>query len=102
MARRLTMSKPGILDLPSLQDSTGTSLSHWIVTVFNNATNTFDEVIDILMRATACTEEEAEIETWEIDALGKSVVHHGGQEECERAAGIIRLIGISVEVSEEA
>jgi hypothetical protein len=28
-------------------------------------------------------------------------VHHGGREECERAAGIIRTIGIRVEVVEE-
>ena len=53
------------------------------------------------MQATACTLEEAEIETWEVDHLGKSVVHHGGQEECQRVAGIIRTIGIRVEVVEE-
>ena len=48
-----------------------------------------------------CTEEEAYIETWEVDNLGKSVVHHGSHEECDRAAGIIRTIGIRVEVVEE-
>jgi len=71
----------------------------WIVTVFNNEQNTFDEVVDILIRATGCTAEEAEIETWEVDNLGKSVVHQSSQDECEKVAEIIREIGIRVEVS---
>jgi hypothetical protein len=41
------------------------------------------------------------METWEIHNLGKSVVHHGSQQECERAAAIIRTIGIRVEVRQE-
>ena len=73
----------------------------WIVIVYDNDKNTWDQVVNILIRATACTAEEAHIETWEVDNLGKSVVHHGSQEECERAAGIIRTIGIRVEVVEE-
>lgn len=79
----------------------GTGDEGWIVIVYNNDHNTYDEVIDILIKATACTLEEAEIETWEVDHLGKSVVHHGEQEECERAAAVIRTIGIKVEVRQE-
>ncbi len=71
------------------------------MTVFNNDYNTYDEVIHILMVATECDFDEAEIETWEIDHLGKSVVHYGKQEECEKVAGIISQIGIEVKVSEE-
>jgi ATP-dependent Clp protease adapter protein ClpS len=73
----------------------------YIVIVYDNDKNTWDEVVMILQKATGCTLEEAEIETWEVDNLGKSVVHHGGKEECDRAAGIIRTIGIRVEVVEE-
>jgi ATP-dependent Clp protease adaptor protein ClpS len=73
----------------------------YIVIVYNNEHNTYAEVISILMQATACTQEEAEIETWEVDHLGQSVVHHGGQEECERVAAVIRTIGIHVEVKED-
>ncbi len=75
--------------------------SGWIVVVYNNEVNTWDEVVNILMQATACSQEEADMETWEIDNLGKSVVHHGGEEECEKAASVIRTIGIQVEVVEE-
>jgi ATP-dependent Clp protease adapter protein ClpS len=75
--------------------------SGYLVIVYDNDKNTWDEVTTILQKATGCTLEEAEIETWEVDNLGKSVVHHGGQEECNTAAGVIRTIGIRVEVVEE-
>jgi len=88
--------------LPDLQrQESDTGLGEYIVIVYNNDHNTYDEVIDILQRATGCCLEEAWIETWEIDHLGQSVVHHGSEEECERAAGIIRTIGIYVEVRQE-
>ena len=75
--------------------------SGFLVIVYDNDKNTWDQVVMILQKATGCTLEEAEIETWEVDNLGKSVVHHSGQEECERVAGIIRTIGIRVEVVED-
>jgi ATP-dependent Clp protease adapter protein ClpS len=84
-----------------LEQGPGTGSDDYVVIVFNNDTNTYDEVMDILMRATGCTSEEAWIETWEVDNLGKSVVHHANQEECERAASVIRTIGIKVEVRQE-
>ncbi len=93
---------PGTIERPDVEN-TDRSLKGdgWIVTVFNNETNTYDEVVMILMIATHCTEEEAAIETWEIDRLGKSVVHCGGEKECRTASEIIATIGISVEVSQE-
>jgi len=96
------MSAPGIIERPieRIDDGLGHA-HHWVVTVFNNEVNTYDEVMNILMKATACTEDEAAMETWEIDNLGKSVVHFGKEEECNRAASVIATIGIRVEVSEE-
>jgi ATP-dependent Clp protease adaptor protein ClpS len=70
----------------------------WLVVVFNNETNTFEEVIDILQKATGCPLPEAEMETWEIHHVGKSIVHHGDKAECDRAAAIISTIGIRVSV----
>jgi len=84
---------------PDLCDETSrSSLDEYVVIVFNNEVNTYDEVILILQKATGCTLEEAEMETWEIDHTGRSVVHHGDQAECERAAAIIATIGIRVAV----
>ena len=99
-----TPGRPGVA-LPDLDDeiadrTTGGG-SGFLVIVYDNDKNTWQQVVTVLQKATGCPQEEAEIETWEIDNLGKSVVHHSGQEECERAAGIIRTIGIRVEVVED-
>lgn len=91
---------PALKPIEEEQDSSNVGGSGWVVVVYNNEVNTWDQVVGILMKATACTEEEADIETWEIDRLGKSVVHHGGEEMCQKAASIIRTIGIQVEVME--
>jgi len=88
--------------MPELLENEQTQLSpNWIVTVFDNSTNSYDEVIFILMVATGCTEDEAYIETWEIDNLGKSVVHQSSEEVCNTAAKMISTIGLRTEVSQE-
>ncbi len=95
------MTSPGTIQLPELEEVVPGHDNCWIVTVYNNDYNTWDEVVHILMVATGCSEDEADMETWEVDNLGKSVVHHGAQEVCEAAAEIIGQIGIRVEVSQE-
>jgi hypothetical protein len=98
----LIASFPGTIENPELEElESGPSFGHWIVTVYNNDHNTYEEVITILMIATGCDLDEASIETWEIDNIGRSVVHHGREDECRDAAEIIGQIGIRVEVSEE-
>ncbi len=88
--------------LPDLEEKLpGTGDDGFIVIVFDNPVNTFDEVENILMQGTGCGLREAKMETWEVHHLGKSVVHHGSSEDCERAASVIRTIGIKVEVRME-
>jgi len=48
---------------PDLLDTTGETGGEWIVIVFDNSKNTFEEVIGILQQATGCNLEEAEMET---------------------------------------
>jgi ATP-dependent Clp protease adapter protein ClpS len=95
------MATPGTIERPDVDDGSTSTSGSWVVVVFNNNYNTYDEVITILIMATNCSLDEAEIETWEIDHLGKSVVHHGEKEECQQAAATISLIGIKVQVSQE-
>ena len=86
---------------PDLFDESTTNLTgDYIVIVFNNDYNTYEQVTDILMKATGCSRDEAEMETWEVDHLGRSIVHHGDRAECERAAAIIQTIGIKVAVEQ--
>lgn len=90
---------PGLLD--RIDEDNGTGGGTFVVTVYDNDFNTYHQVYKILMEATNCPPEEAEMETWEVDNLGKSVVHHGSKAVCEEAAAIIRKIGIHVTVTEE-
>ncbi|MEM4409540.1 MAG: ATP-dependent Clp protease adaptor ClpS [Candidatus Caldarchaeum sp.] len=73
----------------------------WGVIVYDNDYNTYEEVIHILQVATGCSREEAFCEAWEIDHYGSCVVHRASYEECEKAASIIALIGIRVEVTQD-
>lgn len=100
-SRWLGHSAPGTVVNPVVDDGSTDSAGPWVVIVYDNDYNTYNEVIAILMKATGCSAQEAYIEAWEIDHLGKSVVHHGEREECDRAANIIAEIGIRVEVSRE-
>jgi ATP-dependent Clp protease adapter protein ClpS len=93
------MASPGTLERPELSDLPSDQRDRdWLVIVYNNDFNTWAEVMAILMIATHCDEDEAYIETWEIDHLGKSVVHQSDEDEANAVAEIIRKIGIRVEV----
>jgi ATP-dependent Clp protease adapter protein ClpS len=93
------LSSPGILEREELADQSQKDRGY-LVRVYNNEYNTYEEVIFILILATKCDFDEAEMETWEIDHLGSSVVHVASQEDCQKAASIISQIGIRVEVAE--
>ncbi len=98
---RLIVRGAGI-EAPEKHSQLGVSSDRdWVVLVYDNDANTFEEVIFILMLATGCTQAEAEIEAWEVHHLGKSVVHHGPEQNCRKAAEIIATIGIRVEVFKE-
>jgi hypothetical protein len=100
--RRPSASVPGVIEKTEIHElGAGERTDGWIVTVFDNEQNTYEEVVTILMIATHCGVDEAFIETWEIDHLGKSVVHTGSREACATVAQIIGTIGIKVEVSQE-
>lgn len=95
-------SLPAIIEKPEIEElGPGSGDELWVVTVYDNDYNSVEQVILVLMKATGCSLREAEMETWEIHNLGKSVVHHGEKEECDKAANIIAQIGIRVEVSSE-
>lgn len=88
-----TIEAPELVDVPRQQED------QWLVTVYNNDTNTYEEVMTVLMVATKCTAEEAYIEAWEIDHFGQCVVHRASEDVCNSVAEIIGTIGIRTEVS---
>ena len=72
-----------------------------MVVVRNNDTNTFDEVIAVLMRATGCSLDEAHIEAWEAHTFGRANVHFASQSDCASVATVIRTIGVASDVVPE-
>jgi ATP-dependent Clp protease adaptor protein ClpS len=78
-----------------------THAKRWKVVIFNNDTNSFDDVIGILIQATGCDLQEAMIETWEADTYGHADVHFANQDECRGAAKVISSIGVKTEVCPE-
>jgi len=87
MELRMSMSSPTIL--PNAEN-TSTQRGRWMVIIFNNDHNSVDEVVAILMHATACDLQEAIIETWEADTFGKASVHFSTKPECHRVAKSFR------------
>lgn len=85
---------------PEIKD-TGTGSGRWMVVIYNNDSNSFDEVIEILMRSTGCGLEEAAIEAWEAHTYGKTPVHFSSRGECEIVAIMISSIGVRTEISRE-
>jgi hypothetical protein len=76
-------------------------VGRWMVVIYNNDTNSMDEVVEILMFATGCNSEEAQIETWEAHTYGKAPVHFATKIECDDVAAIIAAIRIKTEVARE-
>lgn len=70
----------------------------YFVRAFNNDTNSFEQVIEILILATNCTKAHAEEETWEIHTRGMSDVHFSSEKECKKVSEIISSIGVKTTV----
>jgi len=75
--------------------------SRWMVVIYDNDYNSVDEVVQILMTATLCTIEEAEIEIWEAQEFGSTSVHFGPRDVCDDVSSIIAQIGVRTEVVQE-
>jgi len=87
--------------LDPIADGPATGRGRWMVVIFNNDHNSFDEVILALVGATGCTLEEASLEAWEAHTYGQAPVHFSDQDECEMVAEQIARIGVQTEVRPE-
>ena len=83
---------------PNLDDQT--EVQHtgpWVVILYNDDYHGFDEVILQVQKATGCSLEEAVWITEEAHTTGRAIAYTGTQEECDRVAGVLRLIRLQVE-----
>ena len=68
------------------------------VILFNDDVHTFDEVIGQLIKATRCTEAQAEATAWEVHTNGKAVVFSGELVRCMEVSGILEEIRLMTQI----
>lgn len=69
----------------------------WVVILYNCDCHTFDDVIEVLQRATGCTEDVAEFLAYKVHLDGRAIVFRSNRDKCERVASIIGSVGLQVE-----
>jgi len=79
----------------------GLTNGRWMVVIYNNDYNTFEEVIEVLMKATGCSLDKAFMSAWEAHTFGKAPAHFADRDECEIVAAMISVIGVRTEVRPE-
>jgi ATP-dependent Clp protease adapter protein ClpS len=81
------------------EDDSGDAEALYEVRIIDNDHNSYQEVMQITMLALGVQQEQAFAIAWEVDHLGSCVVAHAPKEEAEEMAGLIRTIGIEVQVN---
>ena len=80
-----------------IEDSIGTSDAAKVI-LYNDEVHTFDEVIIQLIKAIACSPEEAEAIAWEVHSKGKAMVYEGEIPDCQRVSGILEEIALHMQI----
>ena len=81
------------------EDDSADAEAVYEVRIIDNDHNTYQEVMQITMLALGVEQEQGFAIAWEVDHLGSCVVAHAPKEEAEEIAGLIRTIGIDVQVN---
>lgn len=68
------------------------------VILFNDEIHTFDEVISQIMKATGCSQPQAEALTWEVHHTGKAMVFEGPMVDCLRVTGVLEEIALHTQI----
>lgn len=71
----------------------------WQVVLYNDDVHTFDEVILQVQKAVGCSLLEATRITMEAHFKGKAVAYSGEFARCNQVAGVLREIGLVVEIA---
>lgn len=68
------------------------------VILFNDEWHTFDEVIEQIIKATACSYNKAEALTFEVHNSGKSAVFEGDFSDCLRVSSVLEEISLHTQI----
>ena len=81
-----------------VEENIGSGGEPWKPVLFNCDCHTFDEVENVVMKATRCTLSRARQISGEVHSRGSAVVYDGPLERCEAVAEGIASVGLRVKV----
>jgi len=91
-----SLGMPGLENLDDVRDGSEID-GPWIVILYNCECHSFDDVIEILQKATGCSAEKGLAIALEVHTRGRAICFSGSKEECDRVADIISSIRLQVE-----
>jgi ATP-dependent Clp protease adapter protein ClpS len=68
------------------------------VILYNDDWHSFEEVITQLMKATACTFEQARDHTFEVHVKGQSIVFNGSMSNCLKVSSVLEEIALLTQI----
>jgi len=68
------------------------------VVLFNDEIHTFDEVIGQLIKATGCSQSDAEALAWEVHTKGRAIVFSGEIPRCVEVSSILEEIQLMTQI----
>ena len=88
---------------PQVDDAEATDVEvapPWMTVLHNCDCHTFEQVVQQLMKAIACSEERGWELAWEVHNSGRAVVKVGAETECVRVGNVLAAIGLVVTVTQ--
>ena len=85
-------------DVEQVECAEETLAPPWMTILHNCECHTFEQVVQQLMKAIACSEERGWELAWEVHNRGKAVVKVGPETECVRVGNVLAAIGLVVTV----
>jgi ATP-dependent Clp protease adapter protein ClpS len=89
--------EPFVVDNPELDIDVETGIEARVI-LFNDSGHSFDEVIEQLIKAVGCTQEQAEAMTFEVHVRGKAAVYEGQVTECLRVSTVLEEIALRTRI----
>ena len=83
-----------------VEEDDGLGGEPWKTILFNCDCHTFDEVENVVIKATRCTLSRARQISFEVHSRGSAVVYEGPRERCEAVAEVIASVGLRVKVAQ--
>jgi ATP-dependent Clp protease adaptor protein ClpS len=93
--------RPGVGTLEVAEEETATALPYFVI-LYNDDFHSIDEVVLQVQKAAGVSMHEAFEITMEAHSEGRAVCYSGDIESCEKVAGVLREIRLTVEIDHYA